>query len=423
MKKYFSAYAILIIMIFAGVLLASGILKNAPKQEIDSVEVNRIVKQASQNWENLEKLSSEHFIYQFSIIDNDYNVLYKSNTNMPNDLQEAIKRGFLPMNIVVGRNPIAQVLIETIPSNAKESESVYLSKAVIIAFTLICILSALFLFALHSLIIKPFHRLQSFAHKISIGNFDEPLPMDKNNLFGLFTQSFDIMRTSLQEERHNRLKAERAKKELIASLSHDIRTPVTSIRAYAELLQLGNNNENARSKLKAIEKKTEEITRLMSDLMQSTLEELEELKVNPVPSESRALQKLFENADHLNKMKIGEIPSCLIELDANRFEQVIGNIVSNSYKYALSNIDVDFKICDELLKIDISDYGSGVDPEELSVLTTKFYRGKNAKTMKKDGEGLGLYVAALLMEKSGGELSVYNRNDGFTVSLLLPISR
>jgi len=284
-------------------------------------------------------------------------------------------------------------------------------------------MNIVFLAALHHLMIKPFVRLEMFAHKIAAGMLDEPLPMDKNNVFGLFTQSFDIMRASLLEARQNQIRAEQAKKELVASLSHDIKTPITSIRLVTELLQTKTDDPIIMEKLKTIEIKTDQIDHLVNDLMHSTLEELGELNVNLSNEESAVLGELFERAAHFSEIKIAVIPDCLVELDLIRMEQVIGNIVSNSYKYAGTNIDVDFHISGELFFIDINDYGKGVESETLELICTKFYRGENAKALQKEGEGLGLYIAKLLMEKMNGGLEAFNRPDGFTIRLWVRLSR
>jgi signal transduction histidine kinase len=324
---------------------------------------------------------------------------------------------------------VGKALVETSAGETIKSAGARLAAAALISFVLLCALNAASLLTLHNALVAPFKRLQSFAHKITTGKFDEPLPLDENNAFGLFTQSFDVMRTSLYEAQQNQLKAERSKKELVASLSHDIKTPVTSIRLIAELLQVGNADPAAAAKLKTIETKADQIDRLMNNMLHSALEELGELKVNPSTVESGALHDIIKDADHFSKIRIGGIPDCLIELDAMRMEQVIGNIIANSYKYADTRIDVDFGIIGDFLRIDVNDYGGGVEPEELELITTKFYRGENAKTSLKGGEGLGLYIARQLMVKMGGGLEAFNRRDGigglrhgFTVRLLLRLS-
>jgi signal transduction histidine kinase len=231
------------------------------------------------------------------------------------------------------------------------------------------------------------------------------------------------MRASLLEARQDRILAERAKKELIASLNHDIKTPVTSIKLTSELLQVENSDPTIALRLKSIEMKADQIGRLTNDMLHSAMEELGELTVNVSGEESSALSGIFGSADPLAKVRLGKIPPCLIELDIVRMEQVAGNIIANSYKYAGTDVDVSFEILDDYLHIYVNDFGKGVNPDELELICTKFYRGENAKTLQKEGEGLGLYIAKHLMEKMGGGLEASNNEGGFCIRLWIRLSR
>ena len=422
MKKYFLLYGILAVSLLAGFLFYANTLRGIPSRTIDYVAINEITKQAALNWQNLRQLNSFEFSYRFVVLDNEGNVRYASYENLPDSLSLAVRQGFFPMDIALETGAAGKALIETSRADTLKQVQSKLAALGLAAFALMCILNFLFLLTLHKVLVVPFKRLESFAHKISTGRFDEPLPMDRNNIFGLFTQSFDLMRSSLYEARQNQMKAEREKKELIAQLNHDIKNPVTSIRVIAELLQVGSGEEAVKEKLGIIEMKADQIGRLMDDMLHSALEELGELKVNPSSMESDVLKDLFLGADDLSKIRVGAIPPCLIEVDTRRMEQVIGNVITNSYKYAGTEIDIDFKISGELLYVDINDYGKGVESESIELITTKFYRGENAKASQKEGEGLGLYIAKLLMEKMGGELEAFNRKDGFTIRLLLRLS-
>lgn len=423
MRKYFWAYAVLCAILFAGLALLAVTTITARPPEIDFTAINEIIKQSEKHWQEPQALNGGVFRYRFSLLDSEGSLRYASHEDLPDSLTAAIRLGFVPVDVTLGTSVIGKALVETFPGDTLKRTQDRLRLFIVSAFALLCALNAAFLWALHSALIRPFRKLQSFAHKITTGQFTEPLPMDKHNQFGLFTQSFDVMRASLQEARHKQLHAERAKKELAASLSHDVKTPVTSIRIISELLQARTTDPAVTEKLKTIEQKAGQIDRLMNDLLHSSLEELGELKVRPVCTESGALRDLFLAADPLSKVRAGTIPACLVELDAARMEQVIGNIVANSYKYAGTDITVGFEINGELLQVDISDTGPGVEPEELKLITTKFYRGENAKAAHKEGEGLGLYIAKLLMERMGGGFEALDRKGGFTVRLWVRLSR
>jgi len=423
MRKYTLLYIILAGIILAGSLLFAIFPTSDLEQEIDYVALNEIAKQAALQWQSPEELSRADFVYRYAVIDNDGEVRYSSGDGLPDNVPAAIRRGFIPIDITIGSTVVGKALIEVSPDNSMREAQARLTTAALIAFGSIAALDVAFLLALHSILVKPFKRLQTFAHKITTGMLDEPLPMDKYNIFGLFTQSFDVMRESLLEARNNQLQSERAKKELIASLNHDVKTPVTSIRLISELLEAGATDPSVIEKLRTIEAKADQIDRLMNDMLHSALEELGELKVAVTSEDSAVLKGLFEDADHLSKIRVGDIPRCLLEIDRVRLEQVIGNIITNSLKYAGTNIDVNCSVRGKLLQADISDYGEGVAPEELELITTKFYRGERAKALQKEGEGMGLYIAKLLMDKMGGGLEAFNRDDGFTIRLWMRLSQ
>jgi K+-sensing histidine kinase KdpD len=99
---------------------------------------------------------------------------------------------------------------------------------------------------------------------------------------------------------------------------------------------------------------------------------------------------------------------------------VFDNIIKNAYKYADTNISINAFIEEEHLFIEIKDFGNGVSEKELPHITSKFYRGKNAE--KKDGYGLGLYLAKYFMEKMAGGLCPENHGDGFMIVVMLRLA-
>lgn len=148
-------------------------------------------------------------------------------------------------------------------------------------------------------------------------------------------------------------------------------------------------------------------------MFSATLEELQELKVEVSEQSSELVLEIIKNTDYLNKVKKLKIEECLIYADVTRLTQIIDNIISNSYKYAGTSIEVN-SICDEeYLIIEFRDFGCGVKDEELSLLINKFYRADNS--LSKSGAGLGLYISSYLMGKMNGKIRCENLNDGFKV--------
>jgi len=260
-------------------------------------------------------------------------------------------------------------------------------------------------------ILNPFRSMQSFARRVATGDLDTPLEMDKHNHFGAFTESFDLMRDELRAAKEGELRANQAKKELVASLSHDIKTPVASIKAVVELMTALEPDEATKQRLASINAKAEQIDGLITNMFHATLEELQALKVEPVELQSTALPALIHAADYLGQAEHFTIKPCIVLADPMRLQQVFDNIITNSYKYAGTAIKIDSYFEDKYLIINIQDLGPGVPADDLPLITNKFYRGQNAKSHT-GGYGLGLYLSKYFIEKMGGLLDCQNAVNG-----------
>lgn len=269
-------------------------------------------------------------------------------------------------------------------------------------------------------IIRPFRKLQHFAQRIAAGNFDVPLEIDKHNLFGSFTESFDIMREELRTAKENEIRADRSKKELLASLTHDIATPVASVRSAIDILHLNADDENEIKLLDSANKKLEQIDALVTNMLHATLEELHELKVAPSEIQSVEIYETVKQADYDKRIRPFSIPDCIVFADLFRLQQVLDNVIKNSYKYANTDISIRSFIDEEYLFIEVQDFGSGVSEKELPLLTGKFYRGTNVE--KTDGYGLGLYLSKNFMERMMGGLYCDNHGNGFVVVIMLRLA-
>lgn len=386
----------------------------------DVVEINRITKEVTKNWDNLNIGNYSQFIYPFSVISNDGKILYQSSNNAITSINIAMKNNDIIFDIEKQDVIAGKVIITTDNCSYIKDMKKMLSIFILTFSFIFTLCSGLYYLYLYKNIVKPFKNLEEFAKEIVNGNLDFSLAMNKNNIFGSFTESFDMMREQLMTARHGEFLANQSKRELVAALSHDIKTPVTSIKLTSELLMVMINDEKINNKLNIIYKKAEQINLLITDLFNATLEDLEELSVNPVETYSSAIKSIIYEADCCDKVLMNEIPECLVYIDATRFNQVIANVIYNSYKYADTKINIDFHIKDGYLHIKIQDYGKGIAEEELPLLFNKFYRGKNAAS--KSGSGLGLYICKKLLEQMEGEIYCSNNEHGFMTLILLKLA-
>lgn len=275
-------------------------------------------------------------------------------------------------------------------------------------------------------ILRPFDKMKEFATKIAQGNFDVPLNYERSNYFGAFTWAFDSMRREITKARACEKEAIENNKTVIATLSHDIKTPISSIRAYAEGLEasLYTSPEKRTRYLNVMMKKCDEVSKLTNDLFLHSLSDLDKLKINTEPVE---LSGLIENVVEELCAKQQDVHfdnkgmNVVVLADINRFTQVLENLINNARKYAKSDVDVLMKEENDQVKIVVRDHGKGIPDEDVPFIFDKFYRGKNCGN--EQGSGLGLYIVKYIMEQMQGEVELINHSDGLEVVLRLPVNK
>jgi signal transduction histidine kinase len=366
----------------------------------------------------------------------DYQITLLSDTDYDIQINQAIESRETMVDLYDNNQIIGKVIFindEKEQNHMKYTLTLIVSSVIGITWLSMCILT----FLLYQRIVNPFQNMQTFAKSVAKGDLDFQLRINKNNYFGAFTESFDLMREELKRAKQGEYEANKSKKELVAELSHDIKTPVSTIKAICELLEvkwsksksnLNNIDQDtemkelldfSKEKMNVVYNKADTIDQLISNMFHATLEELEMLKVEPSEEESRVIERMLKEVNHYEKIHLlNEIPECLILCDQLRLSQVIDNIINNSYKYAGTNIDVLFSIekDSKLLKIKIKDFGAGVEETELPLVCQKFYRGSSDIVRNESGSGLGLFLAKLFMEQMLGTFECYNEN-GFVVEI------
>ena len=449
MKFYTRLLLTIAAIIVCGITLFINITSSYRSKRTDTLQVNDLKQSVKEQWDYIASFDHSEFSDEMIIFDCDEFVVYSDIGNElknVNSVEDAVNKGCLCMSVSESSRLMGTIIIPD-PDKAKyDITKQKLVAAAMIMALLFILAGVLYGSYVRKNIIVPFKKMEKFAVNVASGSLDEPIMLEKNNLFGAFTESFDIMREELAESKKREIELQRKEKELIASLSHDLKTPITGIKLTTELLEAKLNKyiseepEKAESetdmskdqvlqrdtdildKLDNIYKKADQIDSLVNDLFSATMEDLGEFKVNCSDKESTILSEIIKKNDSKGLVTETELPKIIINIDDKRMSQVIGNIISNSYKYAGTRIDVDYGITDKYLKMVIKDYGPGVSRDELELITNKFYRGKKAESANKEGSGLGLYIAKSLMIKMNGELICDSDTEGFLVTLMIPIS-
>lgn len=404
-------------------LICSYILKSGENKAMPqyTTEINRLLISIEENWEVISAEnavlteSSEKFDY--AVIDSDSRLLFYTKEGISDTVSAATGNFDIIRDIVCNGDVVGKLIVHNNYAEQKRIDDIRNAKMIGCMAGIMLLVSLGYFIFLRRRVVAPFDKLKDFAAGVAAGDLDTPLEMDRGNIFGAFTESFDIMREELKASRKREEAAVKSRKELIAELSHDIRNPVSSIKAMVDYLELVSDNEEQKETLAAINGKTDQIDKLVSNMFHAALEELEQLEVAPEELPSRELERIIAESDPLKKVTSADIKDCVIYADKLRLEQTVGNIISNSYKYADTDIAIRSFFEGEFFVLEISDKGGGVPNEELELITEKFCRGSNAAG--RDGSGIGLYISKYFIEQMNGKLMCYNNGEGFTVSLRL----
>jgi len=284
-------------------------------------------------------------------------------------------------------------------------------------------------------IITSLNVLTEGVHEISVGNLKYRLKHDMGNEFDAVGTNFNEMATRLHEMVEQRAVDAQNRKELIAGISHDLRTPLTSIRTYAEGIELGmaTTPEKQQQYLSTIKNKTRDIEHIINQLFLFSKLDIGEF---PLRLDKRNVSEWLTDfvesnlEEYVDKKLRIELNNCIKDeyflVDSVQLRNVLINILENSVKYGknpdglgLMQITCmkDFK----KIVITMTDNGRGVPNEDLSKLFDVFYRSDKARSNPGQGSGLGLAISAKMIERMGGSISATNVDDGgLQIILKLP---
>lgn len=411
----FGVIAILIAEIVALIIFAVKM----PDYSQDTVAVNEAVQTVTRDFGDLGAHKNSSGL-KYVVLDDREEVLYKTCAGLSENINSAIAHRDTVLDIKAEGETVGKIIIFNDGALIFQKQKSIAIAVFSVAIALTCAVCVGYAVYMRKTIVKPFKKLKGFAERVAGGNLEVPLEMDRKNIFGAFTESFDIMRSELKKARIAEAMANASKKELVAKLSHDIKTPVASIKAVAEVGLATAQNQRDGDNYSRIIGKADQINALVTNLFTATLEELQQITVNPAYIGGNCVKAMLENADYMHRATLPDMPDCLVFADALRLQQVFDNIFANSYKYANTEISVSAQKTDNYLNVTIEDYGGGVKEDELPVLKEKFKRGSNSAGI--EGAGLGLYISDYFMKEMGGALEIENGERGFKVTVSVSLN-
>ena len=279
--------------------------------------------------------------------------------------------------------------------------------------------------------------LAEAAEAIGKGKFDvEVEPRSKHDVLA---NAIIEMKEDLQRLTDERIEAEKRKDLFITMASHELKTPVTSIQGYIQLLLKMISDQNKKteplsktvflSSLLMVDKQVNKLKRLISDLLDLSKIETGQLQfnkehfnLNELVSETiRSLQQTTES--HLITFQNGV--KAEIDGDRDRIGQVLINLLSNAIKYspAAEKVEVTlYKASIEFVSVSVKDYGIGINADDQNKIFERFYRANGKEAQSYPGFGIGLFIAHDIIQKHKGSIAVKSeQNSGSTFTFSLPI--
>ncbi len=300
-------------------------------------------------------------------------------------------------------------------------------KRMICAFILVlCLTSIVLTQWIQKGIFTPINQLNIAMQNIAEGNLEYMLTTEEKGEIGELYRNYEDMRLRLKESLDEKFEHEQKNKELVSNISHDLKTPITSIKGYVEGIMDGvaDTPEKMHKYIKTIYDKANDMDRLINEL--TTYSGIDN---NRIPYTFRRINvsdyfrdcveevglDLESKRIQLNYEALIE-PSTQIVADPEQLKRVINNIISNSVKYMNKEKGViDIRILDEVdaIRVEIEDNGMGVAAKDLPNIFERFYRTDASRNSSKGGSGIGLSIVKKIVEDHGGYIwATSKENEG-----------
>lgn len=266
---------------------------------------------------------------------------------------------------------------------------------------------------------KPLEALKKGADRIGSNDLDFTIPYHNKDELGQLCDSFEKMRLQLLDNQRQMWAMVEERKKLNAAFAHDLRTPLTVLRGYADLLKgyIPQGRISQEKLMDTLDIMSDYIGRL--ERYVGTMKEaqsLDQIEPEKIYMNAGVLADKLEHAvNAMEDRRLSFIRSIkqdkILLADEAILLEVAENLVGNALRYAVLRVRVEFRVDEWGCRLIVTDDGRGFDSEELEMAGTPYYRGKNKEPDKKH-YGMGLYICHVLCEKHGGFLKISNQAEG-----------
>ena len=305
-----------------------------------------------------------------------------------------------------------------------QSEATLLALAAsgVTGIAVIVLLSLLFTDRQVKQFLRPLNALTEAARRVEQGDYSQPVGTQGQDEFAEVCAAFDHMQQHLLAEREKNAAYQRARTDLVAGISHDLRTPLTSVKGYLKGLQDGvaRTPERQAQYLDIAYRKACAMEKLLERLFYFSKMETGELPLHLERTDLGELVRRFvqESQEELGPKGVvltlkGAPAPPPLQADTEQLYRVLGNLTDNAMRYAKAeHLELTLTVWRERAyeRLRFADNGKGVPEEQLPHLFELFWRGDSARGSRNEGSGLGLYIVKHIIEAHGGTVSA--RNDG-----------
>lgn len=269
--------------------------------------------------------------------------------------------------------------------------------------------------------------------RIAQGDFQTEILVKGNDEFAIIAENLNKMMGEISELMDNEREVERSKNQLITNVAHDLRTPLTSIIGYMELLVNGNNiPEETRDKyLKVAYNKSLRLQKLIEDLFGFTKLNYGKIamniaKVDIVKLMAQLLEEFYPNfmENSLEYSLESTDNQVMIEADGDLLARLFDNLINNAIKYGKDGkkVSVVIRKVDDIVHVAVINYGKVIPKEDIDKVFNKFYRVEQSRSVNTGGTGLGLAIAKNIAMMHGGDIVVQSDLYGTIFDVTLSVN-
>lgn len=292
------------------------------------------------------------------------------------------------------------------------------------AGALAIVIAILLTFFLSRRILSPVKALTNAARQLGKGDFSRRVAYKGKGELGELASSFNSMADNLE-------RIERLRRNMVADIAHELRTPLSNLRGYLEAINDGVVKPDETT-IRSLNEEASSLSRLVEELQELSLADAGEININPQSEDIGRLIKETVTVTHAKANAKGLSLSCdlpetisPVYIDTYRIKQVLNNLLANAIVHTPKDGRITVKAWeqDNRVHVGVSDTGEGIPPEDLPMIFERFYRVDKSRTRATGGSGLGLTIAKRLIEAHGGTITVKSEvGKGSTFTFSLPVS-